>query len=67
MVQSECRGRLPVATKVDDDMEQLLDADAQMLGVYRAEVVRLALDEYRDLRHGDFACPHCGDRIQLEP
>jgi hypothetical protein len=48
-------------------MEQLLDADAEMLGVYRAEVVRLALDEYRDLRQGDFECPHCGGTIQLEP
>lgn len=66
MVQSKCRGRRPVTTKVDADMEQLLQDDSELLGVYRAEVVRLALDEYRDLRTGNFDCPHCGGTINLE-
>lgn len=67
MVQSECRGRRPVTTKVDAEMEQLLDDDAEMLGVYRAEVVRIALDEYRDLRLGEFVCPHCETVVHIEP
>lgn len=66
MVRSECKGRRPVTTKVDADMENLLDADAEMLGIYRAEVVRLALDEYADLRQGQFECPHCNRPIQIE-
>lgn len=56
-----------MTTRVDGDMEQLLDDDAELLGVYRSEVVRLALDEYWDLRMGEFVCPHCDNAIQIEP
>ena len=66
MVQSECRGRRPVTVKVDAEMEQLIDDDSEMLGVYRSEVVRLALDEYRDLRMGEFVCPHCEAVVHLD-
>jgi hypothetical protein len=67
MVQSRCRGRRPVTAKVDGDMEQLLQDDAELLGVYRSEIVRLALDEWWDLRMGEFECPHCSETIQIEP
>ena len=64
---SECKGRIPVTAKVDAEMRDLLDEDAERLGVYRAEVAREAFDTYRFLRTGEFECPHCGNRISIEP
>lgn len=64
---SECRGRITVATNVNREMRDLLERDAEMLGVYQAEVVREALDNYANLRRGDFVCPHCENTVQIEP
>jgi len=64
---SECKGRIPVTAKVDAQMRELLDQDAEMLGVYRAEVAREAFDTYRYLREAEFQCPHCQQNIQIEP
>jgi len=64
---SECKGNIPVTAKVDGEMRDRLDSDAEMLGVYRSEVVREALDAYVTLRLADFECPTCGEPIKIEP
>lgn len=64
---SECKGRIPVTAKIDAEMRDLLDDDAERLGVYRSEVARQAFDVYRELRYAQFGCPHCGEPIQVEP
>jgi predicted transcriptional regulator len=62
---TDCKGSLPVTAKVDGETKDLLDEDAEMLGKYRADVVREALGQYVDLRRADFDCPHCENSIQL--
>lgn len=64
---SECKGTVPVTAKIDAQMRDLLDDDAERLGVYRSEVAREAFDTYRYLREGDFQCPHCANAIAIEP
>jgi hypothetical protein len=64
---SDCKGRIPVTAKVDVEMRDLLDEEAERLGVYRAEVARMAFDVYGDLRRADFHCPHCENSVQIEP
>lgn len=64
---SDCKGKVPVTAKVNAEMRDLLDEDAEALGVYRAEVARQAFDTYRDLREGDFHCPHCSNAVSIEP
>lgn len=64
---SDCKGTVPVTTKVDAQMSDLLDEDAEMLGVYRSEIAREAFDTYRYLRVGEFECPHCENAISIEP
>jgi hypothetical protein len=64
---SECRGTEPVTVRVDAEMLDLLDSDAEQFAVYRVEIVRRALDTYRLLRRAEFECPHCEQPIQIEP
>lgn len=64
---SECRGQRPVTAKVDAQMLDLLDNDAELVGVYRSELVRQVFDNYRELRRGEFQCPHCSNNIRIEP
>jgi hypothetical protein len=56
-----------VTTKVDAKMRDVLEADAERMGVYRADVAREAFDTYRKLRQAEFQCPHCERAIQIEP
>lgn len=64
---TDCKGSHPVTAKVDGEMRDLLDEDAETLGRYRADVLREALDQYAALRRADFRCPHCENSIQLKP
>jgi hypothetical protein len=64
---SECQGRIPVTAKVNAEMRDLIEQDAERLGVYRSEVARQAFDTYRYLREGEFQCPHCANKISIEP
>ena len=63
---ADCKGTHPVTAKVDGEMRDTLDEDAEHLGVYRAEVVRESLDLYVALRQADFQCPSCGEPIKIE-
>lgn len=64
---ADCKGTHPVTAKVDGEMRDAVDQDAEDLGWYRAEVVREALDVYVLLRRADFECPTCGEPIKIEP
>lgn len=64
---SDCKGKVPVTAKVDDEMRDLLDDEAEEFGVYRAEVARRAFDTYRTLRQGEVCCPECETAITIEP
>lgn len=64
---ANCKGTHPVTAKVDGEMRNRLDEDAEDLGVYRADVVREALDVYVALRLAEFQCPTCGEPIKIEP
>lgn len=63
----ECEGSIPVTAKVDSEMRESLDDDAEALGLYRADVIREALCQYVDLRRADFECPHCHNEVQIQP
>jgi hypothetical protein len=62
---ANCNGRLPVSAKVDREMRELLDEEAERLGVYRSEAVRRVLDHYAEAREGS-ACPHCGQELHVQ-
>lgn len=63
---AQCNGRIPITAKVDADMRDLIDEDADRLGVYRAEVIRRVLDTYRESREDQLVCPHCDGRINFD-
>ena len=46
-------------------MQEFLDAEAERLGVNRAELVRRLFDAYRESRREQMDCPHCGETITL--
>lgn len=63
---SECKGRVPVTAKVDAEMRDRIDEEAERLGVYRAEALRLHLDAAVELLDDDVECPHCGHTLHAE-
>lgn len=64
---SRCRGDLPVTAKVDRQMKQFLDEEADRCGVTRAELIRRVFDDYKASRDEDLECPNCEQTIVFEP
>jgi hypothetical protein len=60
---SSCQGGLAITTKVDRDMREFADSQADRLGVNRAEFLRRLLELYRASRREEIACPHCGETV----
>lgn len=46
-------------------MQEFLDAEADRLGVNRAELIRRLFDTYRESRREQMRCPHCEETIVL--
>lgn len=56
-----------MTAKVDGEMRESLDRDADRLGDFRADRIREALTVYLELRRAEYDCPHCGEPIQIGP
>jgi hypothetical protein len=65
--RSELRGRHAVATKVHDEADQFVEAEAERMGVYRSGVLREALALYINCRHAEMCCPECGEDLEYKP
>jgi len=59
-------GDLPVSTKTDREMREWLQAEAEALGVTRAELIRRVFTAYRESRREKLSCPHCGETIVMD-
>lgn len=46
--ESACRGEATLTTKVDEEMQQFVDTEADALGVSRTEYLRRVLDSHRE-------------------
>ncbi len=64
-MMSDCIGDISIGSRVDKQMQEFLDGEAERLGVNRAELVRRLFDAYRESRREQMDCPHCGDTITL--
>lgn len=47
-------------------MSEYVDAQAERLGVSKAEFHRRLLELYQESRREETDCPHCGDTIVLD-
>ena len=63
---SDCKGNLSLATKVDKEMIDYADAEAEKYGITRAEFVRRLLDLYRNSQREQVDCPHCGSVVVMD-
>ncbi len=63
---SQCRGDIPISTKIDKSMKDFIDQEIYRCGINRSEVIRRILDEYRDSHEGNLECPECGQKIALD-
>jgi negative regulator of replication initiation len=63
---SRCHGDISLATKVDRDMNEYVDSEAERLGVSKAEFHRRLLELYRQSRREDLDCPHCEEAVVLD-
>lgn len=62
---SQCKGTVPVATKVDRPMREFIEDEAERLGVTKSEYLRRALELCRYERAGETACEHCGGDVEF--
>lgn len=66
MGMSSCLGDIAASTKVDRDMAEYLDSEAQRLGISKSEFQRRLFELYRESRREDVDCPHCGDAVVFD-
>lgn len=63
---SDCYGDLAVSTKTDREMVEFLQAEADRLGVTRAELIRRIFTLYRQSRREQINCPHCEKTVKMD-
>lgn len=61
-----CMGDCAVTTKMSEDLRDFLEARADALDVSRSEVVRRALDAYRESYTTGIDCVQCGEPLKLK-
>ena len=62
---AKCHGNCTVTTRVDRDMRELVDEEAEKRAIPRAELIRRVLDVYDASRCGNLTCPNCGTTADL--
>jgi len=65
-LMSQCRGSISVCSKIDKEMLEYIDAEAERLGVSRAEFLRRLLELYRDSRREQIDCPECSSSVVFD-
>jgi hypothetical protein len=65
-MMSRCRGNITIASKIDKQMLDYIDAEADRLGVSRAEFLRRLLELYQSSRRENEACPECGTSVVFD-
>jgi negative regulator of replication initiation len=63
---SSCQGNVTATTKIDREMSEYIDAEAERLGLSRAEFLRRMFDLYRESRRENTECPHCGEIVKFD-
>lgn len=63
---NRCVGTISVGTKVDREMREFVENEADRLGVTPSEFLRRLLIEYRESRKGNRLCEHCEQQAVIE-
>lgn len=63
---SSCQGELAATAKIDREMLEFVDSQAEQLGVNRSEFIRRLLELYRESRRENVDCPHCEETVVLD-
>lgn len=63
---SRCQGSIPVGTKVDRDMREFIEQEAERLGVTPSEFLRRLFELYRTSRAGEASCESCGEPVRMD-
>lgn len=62
---ADCHGELTTSAKVDQEMLDYLQREADERGVSRSEFIRRIFDAYRTIEGGEVECPDCGSRLVI--
>lgn len=65
-MMSRCRGNISVSSKIDKEMLEYIDAEADRIGVSRAEFLRRLLELYQSSRREQEDCPECGTPVVFD-
>jgi len=63
---NRCQGSIPIGAKVDREMREFIEAEAERLGMTVSEFLRRLLIIYRESRAENTPCDHCGQPVVLE-
>ena len=53
-------------TRLGSDVADVLDAEAEAMGVSRSELLRRLALHFRDARESGLSCPHCKNPIEID-
>lgn len=56
-----------VTSKVDEELLQFLDNEAERCGISRSEVIRFILLDFYASHQGEIECPECGQELVFNP
>jgi len=63
---ADCHGQITTSTKVDREMREYLQREADERGVSRSEFIRRIFDAYRAIEGGQAECPDCGSQLVFD-
>ena len=63
---NRCQGSIPLGAKVDRNMREFVEAEADRLGMTVSEFLRRLLIIYRESRAENTPCDHCGESVVIE-
>lgn len=63
---ADCHGQIPTSTKVDEEMREYLQQEADERGVSCSEFIRRIFDAYRAVDEGGARCPDCGSELRFD-
>jgi hypothetical protein len=65
MKDSDCLGKHTVSTKVDGEMLDFVQREAEYRGVPKAEFLRRLLEVHRASEDGKLTCSNCSEELKL--
>lgn len=63
---SDANRTVTARTRLGSDVADVLDAEAEALGISRSELLWRLAQHFRDARESGLSCPHCKNALEID-